>query len=90
MEKSHSNETDQPSSYDEKSKTTEFWRDTIIEQILEIRDSGLTNMFDAKAVFELAMERDFYALADFIFMNTPGYSKFILTGERNNIVKGSL
>jgi len=90
MEKSHLNGTNQLLSHEEKSKTTEFWRNTVIEQILAIRDSGLTNMFDAKAVFELALEKDFYALADFIFMNTPGYSKFILTGDRDNIVKGSL
>ena len=78
------------SPHDKESKTTEFWRDTVIEQILAIRDSGRTNMFDAKAVFELALEQDFYALADFVFMNTPGYSKFILTSDRNHIVKGSL
>ena len=90
MEKSHSNERNQSSSYNEKANTTEFWRDTVIEQILEIRNSGLSNMFDAKAVFELAMEKDFYALADFIFMNTPGYSKFILTGDREQLIKISV
>ena len=74
-------------SNNEESSNAEFWRDTVIEQILEIRDSGRTNMFDAKAVFELAMEKEFYALADFIFMNTQGYSKFILTGEREYLVK---
>jgi len=87
MEKSHSNENT-PSG--EKSKTTEFWRDTVIEQILAIRDSGLTNMFDTKAVFELALEKDFYALADFVFMNTPCYSKFILTGDREQLIKVSV
>ena len=90
MEKSHSNEIEQPAQSDGESNTTEFWRDTVIEQILEIRDSGLTNMFDAKAVFELALEKDFYALADFVFMNTPGYSKFILTGDREHLIKISV
>jgi len=90
MEKSHSNEKNQPSPQDEESKTTEFWRDTVIEQIIAIRDSGLTNMFDVKAVFEIAMEKDFYALADFVFMNTPGYSKFILTGDREQLLKISM
>ena len=90
MEKAHSNETNQPASSDEESESTEFWRYTIIEQIEAIRDSGLTNMFDAKAVFELAMEKNFYALADFVFMNTPGYRQFILTEDRERLIKGSL
>ncbi|MCI2205158.1 MAG: DUF5049 domain-containing protein, partial [Oscillospiraceae bacterium] len=33
---------------------------TIKEQILEIRDTGLTNMFDVNMVQRLAYERDFY------------------------------
>jgi hypothetical protein len=32
------------------------------EQILAIRDTGLTNMFDVTAVQRLAYERDFYEL----------------------------
>jgi len=87
MEKSRTNET---SPYSGESDSTELWRDTVIEQILVIRDEGLTNMFDAKTVFELAMAKDFYALADFIFMNKSGYGKFILTGDRNHLNKGSL
>jgi len=47
-------------------------------------------MFDTKTVFELAVEKDFYALADFVFMNTTGYGRFILSGDRNEIVNLSL
>jgi len=90
MEKTRSNETNQPSPHGGESGNTVFWRDTVIEQILAIRDEGLTNMFDAKTVFELAMAKDFYALADFIYMNKSGYGKFILTGDRNNLVKPSV
>lgn len=32
------------------------------EQILAIRDTGLTNMFDVNMVQRLAYERDFYEL----------------------------
>jgi hypothetical protein len=35
---------------------------TIKEQILAIRDTGLTNMFDIPMVQRLAYERDFYEL----------------------------
>ncbi|MCL2798402.1 MAG: DUF5049 domain-containing protein [Firmicutes bacterium] len=55
--------------------------DEVREQILAVRATGKTNMFDVKAVFELAMQMDFYELADFIFMDTKAYSHFILTGE---------
>ena len=34
----------------------------IKEQILAIRDTGLTNMFDVNTVQQLAYERDFYEL----------------------------
>ena len=55
--------------------------DTVREQILAVRATGKTNMFDVKAVFELAVQMDFPELADFIFMDTKAYSHFILTGE---------
>lgn len=38
--------------------------ETIKEQILEIRASGLTNMFDVNMVQRLAYERDFYELVN--------------------------
>ena len=55
--------------------------DEIREQIMAIRDSGLTNMFDIKAVQRLAYERDFFDLVMFIEEHKPKYVKFILTGE---------
>ena len=79
MEKSRSN---QPSPYDGESDNTEFWRDTVIEQIMAIRDEGRTNMLDTNAVQRLAFEQDFYELVDFIESNRKAYAKFIFTGDR--------
>lgn len=53
----------------------------IKEQILKIRDTGLTNMFDTTAVQRLAFERDFYELVVFIEEHRKEYAHFILTGE---------
>ena len=39
------------------------------EQILAIRDTGLTNMFDLPVVQRLAYERDFYELVNMIRIN---------------------
>lgn len=54
---------------------------TIKEQILAIRDTGLTNMFDVNAVQRLAYERDFYELVLFLEENRKEYVRFILYGE---------
>lgn len=53
----------------------------IKEQILAIRDTGLTNMFDVNAVQRLAYERDFYELVVYLDENRKEYVQFILTGE---------
>ncbi|MBR5163737.1 MAG: DUF5049 domain-containing protein [Schwartzia sp.] len=53
----------------------------IREQIMAIRDTGLTNMFDLNTVQRLAYEREFYELVMFIEDHKPQYVKFILTGE---------
>ena len=55
----------------------------IREQIMAIRDTGLTNMFDLNAVQRLAYEREFYELVMFIEDHKPQYVKFILTGEED-------
>ena len=55
--------------------------EVIKEQCRKVAASGRTNMFDTKAVFEIAIEMGFTELADFIFKNTKGYSALILTGE---------
>lgn len=51
------------------------------EQILAIRDTGLTNMFDLPVVQRLAYERDFYELVCWLEDNKKEYVRFILTGE---------
>ena len=55
---------------------------TVKEQILAIRDTGLTNMFDVNAVQRLAFEKDFYELVCFIEENRKSYVNFILYGDK--------
>ena len=55
--------------------------DKVKEQILAIRDTGLTNMFDLPAVQRLAYERDFFDLVLFLEEHPKEYVHFILTGE---------
>ena len=55
--------------------------ETIKDQILAIRDTGLPNMFDVNAVQRLAYERDFYELVVYLEENRKEYVHFILTGE---------
>ena len=54
---------------------------TIKEQILATRDTGLTNMFDVNMVQRLAYERDFYELVTYLEEHRKEYVRFILTGE---------
>ena len=53
----------------------------IKEQILAIRDTGLTNMFDTNMVQRLAYERDFYELVMFIEERKKEYVQFIMYGK---------
>lgn len=53
----------------------------IKEQLLTIRETGLTNMFDLNAVQRIAYDMDFFELVDFIEENKAAYVRFILTGE---------
>ena len=53
----------------------------IKEQILAIRDSGVTNMLDINRVQYEANERRFYELVLYLEDNKAGYSRFILTGD---------
>ena len=53
----------------------------IKEQILAIRDTGLTNMFDIGMIQRLAYERDFYELVLYLEDHRSEYAHFILTGE---------
>lgn len=60
--------------------------DKVKEQILAIRDTGLTNMFDTNMfdtnmVQRLAYERGFHELVCFLEEHRGAYVRFILTGE---------
>ena len=52
------------------------------EQILYIRDTGLTNMFDLKRVREIAMELDMQELVEFLDEHQKEYGRFILYGDK--------
>ena len=53
----------------------------IKEQILAIRESGVTNMFNVDRVKDEAYERGFYELVAYLICNKTKYIRFILTGE---------
>ena len=53
----------------------------IKEQILYIRATGLTNMFDIPMVQKLANEYGFYELVVFLEENRDSYIHFILYGD---------
>jgi gamma-glutamylcyclotransferase (GGCT)/AIG2-like uncharacterized protein YtfP len=54
---------------------------TIKEQILAVRDTGETNMFDVNTVMRIAIRDDFYELADYLLEHVSEYCQFILTGK---------
>ena len=51
------------------------------EQILAIRNTGLTNMFDTRAVQRIAYDMDFFELVLFLEEHKDKYVRFILAGE---------
>ena len=51
------------------------------EQILAIRDTGLTNMFDVPMVQRLAYEHGYYELVCYLEEHRKEYAHFIMTGE---------
>jgi len=51
------------------------------EQILAVRDTGLTNMFDVSTVQRIAHEMNFFELVLFLEEHKDKYVQFILTGE---------
>jgi hypothetical protein len=53
----------------------------IKEQILAIRDTGLTNMFDVATVKRIAYDMGFHELVVHLEENRKEYARFILTGE---------
>jgi len=60
---------------------TENPKDQIIRQIIAIRDTGETNMFDTPMVQRIAYERGYFELVTFLGEHKDKYSHFILTGE---------
>ena len=55
--------------------------ETVKKQILAIRDTELTNMFDVSAVQRIANDMGFYELVVYLEDNRREYAHFILTGE---------
>jgi hypothetical protein len=59
--------------------------DKIKEQILAVRDTGRTNMFDVPMVQNIANEMRFYELVIFLEEHRSEYVHFILTGESKHV-----
>ena len=53
----------------------------IREQILAVRDTGLTNMFDVNTVQRIANDRGFFELVVYLEEHRREYAHFIFTGE---------
>ena len=51
------------------------------KQILAIRDTGLTNMFDTNMVQFLANERGYYELVVYLEEHKKEYVRYIMYGE---------
>ena len=54
---------------------------TVREQILAIRNTGLTNMLDVHMVQKIAFEMGYNELVCYIEENRKEYAKFIFTGQ---------
>lgn len=55
--------------------------DTIKKQILAVRDTALTNMFDVNMVQRIANDMGFYELVIYLEDHRREYAHFILTGQ---------
>ena len=55
--------------------------ETVKKQILAIRDTGLTNMFDVRTVQHIANDMEFYELVVYLEEHRREYAHFILTGK---------
>ena len=55
--------------------------DKIKQQILAIRETGETNMFDVQKVQEIALREGYDELLVYLADNIGGYCRFILTGK---------
>jgi len=50
-------------------------------QILAVRNTGETNMFDVNKVMQIAHRKGFHELVVFLTEHRAKYSRFILTGK---------
>ena len=57
--------------------------ETLKQQILQVRDTGETNMFDTYQVQRIADRLNLYDLVIFIQKHRKEYSLFILTGDES-------
>ena len=56
--------------------------ETIKSQVLQVRNSALTNMFDVAAVISIAEHLGFDELAAYLAAGNAGeYTRFIITGK---------
>ena len=55
--------------------------ETLKGQILEVRDTGLVNMFDVRGVREVAETLGLGELVEYLDGGAEGYAGFILYGE---------
>ena len=55
--------------------------ETVKRQILKIRNSGETNMFDTRAVQYIANREGYYELVVYLEKHKKEYANFILTGK---------
>jgi hypothetical protein len=53
----------------------------IKEQILAIRETGETNMFDVPVVRKIAKRKGYMELYNYLSDHSGEYARFILTGE---------
>lgn len=67
--------------YGEDRVTKMIMTDKVFQQIMDIRDSGLTNMFDTNMVQRLAYDRDYFELVMYIEDHKKEYAHFIMTGR---------
>jgi hypothetical protein len=58
--------------------------ETVKEQILAIRETAETNMFDVRTVQVIANRRGFYELVIYLEEYRKEYVNFILTGSTGN------
>ncbi len=68
--------------FEDKISAIPYVSDIIRNQVLIIRDEGVSNMLDVSAVQQLAYEKNFFELVNLIEEHRDLYAKFILTGER--------